>query len=115
MIPLDQLRHQPLPDRNSEGAEGSPETDGSVKTSWWERKKRDREGRKTSRDDRKEKRRAFVIEKIHALKEKFYAVAAKRKWLVFMIVAAIAAYLIIFKGGFSFGGEMLDKVKGFFG
>tara|TARA_R110002020_G_scaffold103752_4_gene243117 strand:- start:824 stop:1096 length:273 start_codon:yes stop_codon:yes gene_type:complete len=86
-----------------------------TKSSWWDRRRTGREEKRSSRDDRKEKRRAFVIEKIHALKEKFYAVAAKRKWLVFMIVAAIAAYLIIFKGGFSFGGGMLDKVKGFFG
>lgn len=90
------------------------QSDKKRRPSWWDRRQRGEE-RKTSRDDRKEKRRAFVIEKIHALKEKFYAVAAKRKWLVFMIVAAIAAYLIIFKGGFSFGGGMLDKIKGFFG
>jgi hypothetical protein len=70
--------------------------------------------RKKAREGRVEKRRDFRIEKINAIKEKFYAVASKRKWLVFMIVAAIAAYLIIFKGGFSFGGEWVDKVKGLF-
>ena len=62
------------------------------------------EDRKKQRSDRAESRRAFRLEKIAAIRDKFYAVAAKRKWLVFMIVAAIAAYLIIFKGGFSFGG-----------
>jgi len=51
------------------------------------------------------------------MKEKIYAVASKRKWLVFMIGAAIAAYLIIFKGGFSFGGDgsgILETIKSFF-
>ena len=70
--------------------------------------------RKKAREGRVEKRRDFRIEKINAIKEKFYAVASKRKWLVFLIGAAIAAYLIIFKGGFSFGGEWVDKIKGLF-
>ncbi len=56
--------------------------------------------KKKSRSERVENRRNFRLEKITALTQKFYAVAAKRKWLVFMIVAAIAAYLIIFKGIF---------------
>ena len=45
-----------------------------------------------------------VLERIKEVTAKAYAVATKRKWLVFMIVAAIAAYLIIFKGGFDLGG-----------
>tara|TARA_R110002020_G_scaffold194354_10_gene395169 strand:+ start:15288 stop:15569 length:282 start_codon:yes stop_codon:yes gene_type:complete len=76
--------------------------------------KKKNEERKKKRNDRVENRRSFRLEKIAAIRDKFYAVAAKRKWLVFMIVAAIAAYLIIFKGGFSFGGEWVDKVKGLF-
>ena len=61
-------------------------------------------------------RRTFRLDKIHAIKDKFYAVAAKRKWLFFIIAAAIVAYLVIFKGGFSFGGGsgILEKIKGFF-
>jgi len=58
------------------------------------------EERRKGRAERVENRRSFRLEKIAALTQKFYAVAAKRKWLVFMIVAAIAAYLIIFKGIF---------------
>ena len=58
------------------------------------------EEKRKSRSEKVEDRRNFRLEKISALTQKFYAVAAKRKWLVFMIVAAIAAYLIIFKGIF---------------
>ena len=66
---------------------------------------------KTSgREDKKENKRNYRLEKIKEVTAKAYAVAAKRKWLVFLIIAAIAAYLIIFKGG----GVSLDMVKGFF-
>jgi len=70
--------------------------------------------KENNKSERVENRRNFRLEKINALKEKFYAVASKRKWLFFMIVAAIVAYLVIFKGGFSFGGGLLDKIKGIF-
>jgi len=80
-----------------------------------------KEGRKNNKEDKKEDRsekvsdrRSYRLEKIKELTAKAYAVATKRKWLVFMIGAAIAAYLIIFKGGFSFGGGWLDKIKGLF-
>ena len=46
----------------------------------------------------------LLKQRIKEVTAKAYAVATKRKWLVFMIVAAIAAYLIIFKGGFDIGG-----------
>ena len=65
------------------------------------------------RENKKDKRRQYRIEKINAVKEKIYAVASKRKWLFFIIAGVIAAYLIIFKGGFS-GGGILDTIKGFF-
>tara|TARA_A100001201_G_C3993759_1_gene172408 strand:- start:333 stop:593 length:261 start_codon:yes stop_codon:yes gene_type:complete len=78
----------------------------------------DRQDKKKERKDRaaekKETRRNFRLERIREITAKFYAVAAKRKWLVFLIVAAIAAYLVIFKGGFSFGGGWMDKIKGLF-
>ena len=63
----------------------------------------------------KEKRN-FRIEKIKAITAKALAVGTKRKWLVFLIVAALAAYLIISKGGMSFGGSsgIVDMIKGFF-
>ena len=73
-----------------------------------------REEKKEERGDKREKRRTFRLDKIKELTAKFYAVAAKRKWLTLMIVAAIAAYLVIFKGGFSFGGGWIDKIKNFF-
>jgi hypothetical protein len=89
--------------------------------SWLENFKKKREDRRVgktekenNKSERVENRRNFRLEKINALKEKFYAVASKRKWLFFMIVAAIVAYLVIFKGGFSFGGGFLDKIKGIF-
>ena len=66
--------------------------------------------------EKKESKRDYRLEKINAVKEKIYAVAAKRKWLFLIIAAAIVAYLVIFKGGFSFGGGsgILEKIKGFF-
>ena len=67
-------------------------------------------------EEKKETKRDYRIEKINAVKEKIYAVAAKRKWLFLIIAAAIVAYLVIFKGGFSFGGGggILEKIKSFF-
>ena len=81
-----------------------------------EERKSAREEVKKTRGDKVELRRDYKLDKIEAQEEKSYAVAAKRKWLVFMIVAAIAAYLIIFKGGFGGGGGsgILESIKGFF-
>ena len=59
-----------------------------------------KEKRKKNREDKVSKRRQWRIDKINALKEKFYAVASKRKWLVFLIGIAIVAYLLISKGIF---------------
>ena len=76
-----------------------------------------REAKEDRKEDRKEKveqKRNYRLEKINAVKEKIYAVASKRKWLFFIIVGAIVAYLVIFKGGFG-GGDILTKIKGFFG
>ena len=70
--------------------------------------------KKKSRLDRVENRRNFRLEKIAALTQKFYAVAAKRKWLVFMMVLGIVIYFIITSGGgFSFLG-IFQKIKGLF-
>ena len=59
--------------------------------------------KKRIRSEKVSDRRTFRLDKIHAIKDKFYAVA-------------IVAYLVIFKGGFSFGGGsgILEKIKGFF-
>ena len=59
-------------------------------------------------------RRNYRLDKIKAITEKAYAVAAKRKWLVFMIGLAIVAYFIFSSGGFSGAGGILEKVKSFF-
>ena len=72
--------------------------------------------KKDDKQEKKDSKRNYRLEKINAVKEKIYAVAAKRKWLFLIIAAAIVAYLVIFKGGFSFGGGsgILEKIKGFF-
>tara|TARA_B110000902_G_C14133176_1_gene522801 strand:- start:314 stop:595 length:282 start_codon:yes stop_codon:yes gene_type:complete len=66
--------------------------------------------------EKKDSRQDYKIEKIKAITAKAYAVASKRKWLVFLIVAAIVAYKIISKGGMSFGGSggIVEMIKGFF-
>jgi len=79
-----------------------------------EQKEDKKEDKKEEREEKLDSRRGYKLEKIREVTAKAYAVATKRKWLVFMIGAAIAAYLIIFKGGFSFGGGWLDKIKGLF-
>jgi len=75
--------------------------------------KRRAEERRKSRDSRVESRRNYRLEKIAALTKKFYAVAAKRKWLVFLIAILLIAYLVITSGGLGFGG-ITDTVKSFF-
>tara|TARA_R110002110_G_scaffold207201_1_gene419411 strand:+ start:28 stop:312 length:285 start_codon:yes stop_codon:yes gene_type:complete len=56
----------------------------------------------------------YRVKKIEALTAKAYAVAAKRKWLVFMIGSGIVAFLLISSGGLGGLGGILDKVKSFF-
>ena len=71
-------------------------------------------GNREDKEKRTESRRKYRLEKIKALTAKFYAVAAKRKWLVLMMALGIAIYFIITSGGgFSFMG-MFETVKGFF-
>tara|TARA_R110002110_G_scaffold326637_1_gene538457 strand:- start:355 stop:657 length:303 start_codon:yes stop_codon:yes gene_type:complete len=64
-----------------------------------EQRAADREAKRQEKADKAKEKRDFRIEKIKAVTAKALAVGIKRKWLVFMIAAAIAAYLIIFKGG----------------
>ena len=73
-----------------------------------------KEDRKERREEKVEERRSYRLERLSAIKDKFYAVAAKRKWLFFIIAGAIVAYLVISKGGLG-GGDILTKIKGFFG
>jgi len=74
----------------------------------------DKEAKRKTREERAAKRRQWRLDKIKALTAKFYAVAAKRKWLVFMMALGIMIYFIITSGGgFSFVG-IIEKIKGFF-
>ena len=78
-----------------------------------EQRAADREIKRQEKADKAKERRDFRIEKIKAITAKALAVGTKRKWLVFMIVAAIAAYLIIFKGmGVGGGGGLMEMIKG---
>jgi len=97
----------------AEDAPQEPATEESVRTRG-ETRREAKEDRKEDRKEKVEQKRNYRLEKINAVKEKIYAVASKRKWLFFIIVGAIVAYLVIFKGGFG-GGDILTKIKGFFG
>ena len=68
--------------------------------------------RKKDREVKVDKRRSFRLERIDALKEKFYAVAAKRKWLFFLIAALIVGYIVVSSAGV--GSGIIEKVKSFF-
>tara|TARA_Y100001938_G_C8042160_1_gene406729 strand:+ start:596 stop:886 length:291 start_codon:yes stop_codon:yes gene_type:complete len=69
--------------------------------------------RKEGRKEKVENRRSYRLEKIKEVTAKAYAVAKKRKWLVFLIGIGLIAYLVISNGGLGLGG-ILDKVKGLF-
>ena len=73
----------------------------------------EKEKRDAKRGEKRAERKQWRIDKINALKEKFYAVATKRKWLVFLIGISLIAYLVISSGGIGFGG-ILEKIKVFF-
>lgn len=81
---------------------------------WWNERSKKMSERKHARDERVDARREFKLEKIAALTKKFYAVATKRKWLVFLIGILLAAYFVISSGGLGGFGGIIDKVKGFF-
>jgi len=71
-------------------------------------------GNKEEREKRRENRQRYRIEKIKALTAKAYAVAAKRKWLVYLIGLGIIVYFIISSGGLAGLGGLTEKVKSFF-
>tara|TARA_Y100000310_G_C20325411_1_gene642734 strand:- start:68 stop:451 length:384 start_codon:yes stop_codon:yes gene_type:complete len=72
-----------------------------------------KEKRKTDKGEKKATARQWRLDKINALKEKFYAVASKRKWLVLLIGIALLAYFVISSGGLNLGG-IFEKIKGIF-
>lgn len=55
--------------------------------------------KKEGRESKKKSKRDFKLEKIKAVTAKAIAVGTKRKWLVFLIGAAIAAYFVLKGGG----------------
>jgi len=77
-------------------------------------KDRDKDKNRQDKEDKTEGRRSYKLDKIKALTAKAYAVATKRKWLVYLLGLGIALYFIFSSGGFSGLGGILEKVKGFF-
>ena len=71
-------------------------------------------GYKEEREKRREDKQSYRIERIKALTAKAYAVAAKRKWLVYLIGLGIIVYFIISSGGLTGLGGLTEKVKSFF-
>ena len=73
-----------------------------------------KEGKKEDKKEKTSDKRGYKLEKIRELTAKAYAVATKRKWLVFLIGIALVAYFVISSGGFGGLGGIIDKVKSFF-
>ena len=71
-------------------------------------------GNKEEREKKREGKQNYRIERIKALTAKAYAVAAKRKWLVYLIGLGIIVYFIISSGGLMGLGGLTEKVKSFF-
>ena len=71
-------------------------------------------GNKEEREKRREDKQSYRIERIKALTAKAYAVAAKRRWLVYLIGLGIIVYFIISSGGLTGLSGLTEKVKSFF-
>ena len=71
-------------------------------------------GNKEEREKKREGKQSYRLERIEALTAKAYAVAAKRKWLVYLIGLGIIVYFIISSGGLTGLSGLTDKVKSFF-
>ena len=84
---------------NGEQDEVAPVEEVEEEKTKREQRAADREARGQEKADKAKEKRDFRIEKIKAITAKALAVGTKRKWLFFIIAGAIAAYLIIFKGG----------------
>ena len=82
-----------------------------------ERRKQKEEAKKEKKENRTTKvasRRNYRLEKIKEVTAKAYAVATKRKWLVFLIGIALVAYMVISSGGLGGLGGIVESVKSFF-
>ena len=73
-----------------------------------------RELKNKLRLDKKDDKRSYKLEKIKEVSNKALAVAAKRKWLVFLIGIGLVAYFVISSGGLGGGGGIMVKIKAFF-
>ena len=67
-----------------------------------------------NREDQKESKQTFRLDKIKEQTAKALAVATKRKWLVLLIGIGLVAYFVISSGGFGGMGGIVEKIKGFF-
>ena len=82
-----------------------------------ERRKQKEEAKKEKKENRTTKvasRRNYRLEKIKEVTAKAYAVATKRKWLVFLIGIALVAYMVISSGGLGGLGGIVESIKSFF-
>ena len=73
-------------------------------TSRWSERKKAKQEKVDAREQKVDDRRDYKLDKIEALEEKSYAVAAKRKWLAIIMALGLVIYFVVFKGGFDFGG-----------
>ena len=80
--------------RGNDGLESTPENESPEEKTKREAKLEARKRRAEDRRKKLEAKRNYRLEKIEALKEKIYAVAAKRKWLFLIIAGVIVGYLI---------------------
>jgi len=70
-----------------------------------------RDEKKEARDKKRRAKEQFKLDKIKAVTAKALAVAKKRKWLVLLIGAGIAVYMLVSSG--SLGG-IFNVIKGLF-
>ena len=80
--------------RGGDDLESTPENESPEEKTRREAKLEARKQRAEDRRNKLEAKRNYRLEKIEALKEKIYAVAAKRKWLFLIIAGVIVGYLI---------------------
>ncbi len=66
------------------------------------------------KEDKRDSRRSFKIEKIQAITAKAKEVAGKRKWLAIILGLGIVIYFLVSGGGFSKMLPIIENVKGFF-
>ena len=85
------------------------ETTETIET---EEEKSKREKRLEAKNESRQNKRGWRIDKIKATTAKAYAVATKRKWLVFMMALGIAIYFIVSSGS---GSSILNVLKSFTG